>query len=165
MFEELGGQLDGNLNGASSALANDLASGDAGQFKVDLQALYDYFYGVYDILDKVEAQTKRLPSDPYYSACLADSQIPGVSAAIEATVDAALGTASMSMAAALQNVKSLLAKHLTAVKGVYTAYVHADTEGATELTQASNARAANYTLQMPVSVGSVPGMMGHDRPM
>ena len=163
MFEELGGQLDGNLSGASSALANDLASGNAGQFKVDLQALYDYFFSVYDILDTVERQAKTLPQDPYYAACVADSQIPGVSAAIEATVDGALGTASMSMAAALQNVKGLLAKHLSAVQGVYNAYVHADTEGATELTQASNAGAANVNLKLPVTSTPVTG--GPVRPM
>ncbi len=149
----LEGLDSGTLNAVAVGIGADLAtvaaSGDSGQFQVDLQALHDYYFKVYDIWTRLSHHTNSLPQDPYAMACLNTGQIPGVSAAIQSTVEGALGTSTESMRKSMQLVRGNLATHLQALHDVYIAYVNTDSQNASKLTQAGSPRAADINVKLP----------------
>lgn len=149
MLEAIGGALEGVAAGIGADLAAAAESGDSGKFQVDLQALHDYYYKVFDIWTRLNQHANKLPADPFSSACLDTGQIPGVTAAIESTVNGALSTSSASMRRSLESVRGKLAEHLIALHDVYCAYVNSDSQGASELTQAGNSKAANIKINLP----------------
>jgi hypothetical protein len=149
----------GTLNAVAAGIGEDLAhaaqSGNAGQFQVDLQAVYDYYFKVYDIWQRLNHHANALPRDPFAMACLNTGQIPGVSAAIESTVNGALG-AERSMRHALEVVRGNLSTHLQALHDVYVAYVNVDAANASKLTQAGTPRAAGVNIKLPKAAGKEP---------
>jgi hypothetical protein len=149
MLDAIGGALEGVVAGIGADLAAAAESGDSGQFQVDLEALHNYYYKVFDIWSQLNQHANKLPADPFSSACINTGQIPGVTAAIEATVNGALSTSEASMRRSLEDVRGKLAEHLIALHDVYCAYVRSDSQGASELTQAGNARAANIKINLP----------------
>lgn len=148
MLEALGASLEGVVAGIGADLAEAAAAGNSGQFQVDLQALHDYYFKVYDIWTQLNQHANGLPQDPFAVACVNTGQIPGVTSAIESTVNSALG-ATESMRTAMESVRARLSKHLHALHDVYVAYVQSDSQGASELTQAGNGHAANIKINLP----------------
>src|SRR5690349_19089221 len=132
------------VNGASNALAADAASGNGQQLRVDLQALHDYFYKVTDVRRQFKdaMQTVLRNGNPYESACIADSDIAGVSMALQDTTTAALNSTD-SMKSAFMVVDSALANHLTAIAETYAAYINVDHEKSSELQAAGDSGAGD----------------------
>jgi hypothetical protein len=139
----------GTLGAVAAGIGEDLAA-EVGtdKFQVDLQALHDYYYKVYNLWEGLNHYARDLPQDPYSAQCIATSGIPGVADAIQATVDGALGQAD-SMVVAVNSVRANLGQHLQALADVYTAYVQVDQQNATELTQAGTPSAANINMNLP----------------
>ncbi|HZZ96255.1 MAG TPA: hypothetical protein VFE19_04550 [Jatrophihabitantaceae bacterium] len=148
------GALSAVAAGIGADLATAAESGDSGQFQVDLQALHDYYFKVYEIWTRLSHHTNALPQDPYAMACLNNGQIPGVSEAIQSTVEGALGTSTESMRKAMQLVRGNLATHLQALHDVYIAYVNTDSQNASKLTQAGSPHAANINVKLPTPPAS-----------
>jgi hypothetical protein len=132
------------VNGVASDLAAAAASGNGQQLQVDLQALHDYFYKVAEVRRQFKdtMQTVLSHGNPYESACIADSQIAGVSMALQDTTTAALNT-SDSMKSAFMVIYAALGKHLTAIAQTYSAYVNVDHEKSSELQAAGDSGAGD----------------------
>jgi len=144
------------VNGVASDLAAAAASGNGQQLRVDLQALHDYFYKVSDVRRQFKQQMQSVlgDSNPYESACIADSPITGVSLALQDTTTAALNT-SDSMKSAFMVIYAALSSHLTAIAQTYAAYVNVDHEKSSELQAAGDAGAGD------VAYGG--GSIAHER--
>ena len=134
--------LDADL-AAGSALA-DVSQAAAGQFQVDLAALYQHHglvCDVYDRLGKKVVSLQQAGAENSYPA----SEIPGVQKALEATWGNATDSGN-SMIEGLQAVLGRLATYANAVADVYMSYIKADTSGASTLTAAGNPDAASVTI-------------------
>ncbi len=144
------------VSGVQADLAAAAASGNGQQLQVDLQVLHDYFYQVSDVRRqfKKTMQTVLGQANPYESACIADSEITGVSLALQDTTTAALNS-SDSMKSAFTVIHSALGEHLTAIAETYSAYVNVDQEKSSEL------QAAGDTGAGDVAYGG--GSIAHER--
>lgn len=137
MLEESIGAVSNT--GFWTALNSDISSGSGQQVKVDLQALYDYYFHVKRDYDEFTDATKDIQQSPYDNACVATSEIPGVAQAIEATSMAAQGSY-LSMRDAIKSVRELLAAHLTAVAEADKGYVKVDVEKSQDLQGAATSK-------------------------
>ncbi len=144
------------VTGVASDLAAAAASGNGQQLQVDLQALHDYFYKVSEVRRQFKDTMQKVLAhgNPYESACIADSEITGVSQALQDTTTAALNTTD-SMKSAFMVIYSALSTHLTAIAQTYTAYVNVDHEKSSELQAAGDAGAGD------VAYGG--GSIAHER--
>lgn len=129
---------------AASDLAAASAAGNGQQLQVDLQALHDYFYKVCEVRRQFKDSMRKVldQANPYESACIADSQIGGVSMALQQTTTAALNSTD-SMKAAFVVIDDALSGHLTAIAQTYTAYVNVDHEKSSELQAAGDSGAGD----------------------
>lgn len=122
--------------GVAADLASAAASGNAQQLKVDLQALYDYYFKVKAVHDEFERQMAGLPDEPYSSQELEVSRIAGVTDSVQQTVVSALNMNSQSLKRSAAVVSARLARHLCKIAETYTAYVNVDDQKAAELQSA-----------------------------
>lgn len=147
-----GGSISGIVDGfaadlaASAALAPSSAAA-AGQFEVDLAALYHHHADVIALYDRMLRKTQHIAEAAQAHAVCEASPIAGVTQSLNTTIDAAVGSSGgSSMVNGLQAVIDQIGAYADAVAAVYLSYVHADHEGATDLTAASNPHAASVTL-------------------
>jgi hypothetical protein len=164
---------DAILGGMKADLAAAKAAGDAQQLKVDLQALYDYYFKVKSVYETFKQSLVDLPEEPYSSQQLEVSPISGVTDAVQTTVSTALSMTGNSMKRGVMVVESKLAEHLVKIADTYTAYVHVDDQKASELQSAGTSvagdvsygggsRAADYTkeYQAVSALGAALGPLG-----
>jgi hypothetical protein len=132
--------------GVAADLAAAAAAGNAQQLKVDLQALYDYYFKVKAVHDQFVHSMSRLPDEPFSSQCLEVSPITGVTDSVQQTVVSALATVSgTSMKHGVEVVSAQLAKHLCQIAETYKAYVNVDGQKAAELEGAGTSKAGDIS--------------------
>jgi hypothetical protein len=136
--------------GIEAAVAADLATavatGNGQQLKVDLQALYDYYFKVKAVHENFKAALKSLPEEPYSSQELEVSRIQGVTDSVQTTVVQALsqyGDGSLKKSSDV--VAARLADHLCKIAETYKAYVQTDDQKASELQSAGDAGAGDIS--------------------
>lgn len=134
--------------GIETAVAADLAlaaaSGNGQQLKVDLQALYDYYFRVKEVYENFKSALKSLPQEPYSSQELEVSRIQGVTDSVQTTVVQALsqyGNGSLKKSSDV--VAARLADHLCKIADTYTAYLNVDDQKASELEAAGDGGAGD----------------------
>ncbi len=144
------------VSGVQADLAAAAAAGNGQQLQVDLQVLHDYFYKVSDVRTQFKQTMQKVlaQSNPYESACIADSEITGVSQALQDTTTAALNS-SNSMKSAFMVIYGALGDHLSAIAQTYSAYVNVDQEKSSELQAAGDSGAGD------VAYGG--GSIAHER--
>src|SRR5258707_863850 len=66
----------GTLGAVAAGIGADLAA-EVGtdKFQVDLQALHDYYYKVYNLWEGMNHYARNLPNDPYSAQCIATSGV------------------------------------------------------------------------------------------
>jgi hypothetical protein len=131
--------------GVAADLAAAAAAGNSQQLKVDLQALYNYYFKVKAVHDNFTRSLAHLPEEPYSSQELEVSQIQGVTDSVQTTVVTALCTLgdTGSLKHASQVVSAQLAKHLCQIAETYRAYVNVDDQKASELQSAGSSGAGD----------------------
>lgn len=130
--------------GVAADLAAAAASGNGQQLKVDLQALYDYYFKVKAVHENFKAALKNLPQEPYSSQELEVSRIQGVTDSVQTTVVQALSQyGGGSLKKSSDVVAARLADHLCKIADTYMAYVQVDDQKASELQAAGDAGAGD----------------------
>jgi hypothetical protein len=131
--------------GVAADLSAAAAAGNSQQLKVDLQALYDYYFKVKAVHDSFTRSLAHLPEEPYSSQELEVSPIEGVTDSVQTTVVSALctlgGVGSLKSSASV--VSAQLAKHLCQIAETYKAYVNVDDQKASELQSAGSSGAGD----------------------
>ena len=130
--------------GIAADLAAAAATGNSQQLRVDLQALYDYYFKVKAVHEQFQAALKTLPEEPYSSQQLEVSRIQGVTDSVQTTVVQALseyGSGSLKKSSAV--VAAQLARHLCKIADTYKAYLQVDDQKASELQSAGDAGAGD----------------------
>ncbi|HEY8301569.1 MAG TPA: hypothetical protein VIG48_06705 [Jatrophihabitans sp.] len=142
----IGAVAGGIEAGINADLALAVASGNGQQLRVDLQALYDYYFKVKAVHEQFQAALRNLPQEPYSSQVLEVSRIQGVTDSVQTTVVQALapdiysgGTLKKSASV----VAARLAEHLCKIADTYKAYVQVDDQKASELQTAGDAGAGD----------------------
>jgi hypothetical protein len=133
-----------------AAIAADLAAaeaaGNAQQLKVDLQALYDYYYKVKAVHDEFKRALADLPQAPISSQQLEVSTISGVDDSVQTTVIQALNETTPSLKRSAAVVSAQLAKHLCNIADTYKAYLNVDDDKASELQGAGTSAAGDINF-------------------
>lgn len=144
------GSIGSVASAIEAAITADLAvaaaTGNGQQLRVDLQALYDYYFKVKAVHEQFQAALKNLPEEPYSSQVLEVSRIQGVTDSVQTTVVQALSeysNGSLKKSAAV--VAARLADHLCKIADTYKAYVQVDDQKASELQSAGDAGAGDVS--------------------
>jgi hypothetical protein len=140
------GVIDGlvaDITAISKLAPNSKAA--AGDFQVDLAALYKHHADVLDVYDDLGKKMLKL-SGQAENAAFQRSEITGVQSALDATWGAVAGDPAHSLLGGMQGVLNLIARYADAVADVYKSYVQADSSGSADLTAAGNPHAAKIKL-------------------
>lgn len=122
-----------------------LASGDQGDIRVELTALYQFFGELKEVLAQLETAEKALTSETLGDtvALIIDDldgvfgeTIPGIHAALQVAQDN-LDPSSPGLLRTVRGLKAMVTNNLQALYETYTSYLKADREGATALSDAA----------------------------
>lgn len=139
-MSDAGGVIGAAASGIEAGIAKDLAAaaaaGDNQRLKVDLQALYDYYFKVKTVHENFQHALSTLPDEPFSSQVLEVSRIQGVTDSVQTTVVQALTMYSGSLKRSAAVVSARLASHLCKIAETYQAYLQVDDQKAAELESA-----------------------------
>lgn len=151
MIMDMGGAIKGIVDGieadlaASKALAGSSAAA-AGQFEVDLAALYKHHADVLKVYDDLRDKMQKIAQGQAANSCYATSDIAGVAKSFSATMDTAVSGSEGSMIGGFMAILGQIQRYADAVAGVYRSYVKADSTGSSDLTAAGNSMASKVGL-------------------
>jgi hypothetical protein len=130
----------------ANKLDSALASGNQGDIRVELTALYQFFGELREVLTQLDAAEKSLSSESIGDVLseVVDSlegafgeSIPGVHAALQAAQDT-FDPSSPGLLNTILGLQAMVTKNLQALYDTYTSYLAADKAGASALSDASH---------------------------